>query len=118
MQIKLDKADTIRIVERHLKIHKEEYAKQLAGWQAAMTEYGQKLKAWSDAGGLAKDRLFEPAKPQSFEAEYELWLRKFSLHQFDIIELDDSEFREVIDNKFTWDHAFLANSATYSSRDK
>lgn len=113
MKITVAKALAVETLNKHYEAHKEEYAKQLEGWQEKMKEYATKLRSWAVEGG-DNGRPIQPQKPEKFDKEYRRLLDMLEVHNKIDLYLEDHEFNQIFLDQFSWRGTFLQNSTLYS----
>lgn len=116
MNLTIETSKATEYLQQNLKLHQEEYALQLAGWQREMTEYGREIADWAEHGGTEDDRPKLPKKPAKFDGEYKRLLLMMNLHVDGFIEIDEDEFEQIFMDRFNWKRTFLTNSVQYGVR--
>lgn len=114
MRIAVNTAEAIAKLESNFTAHKEEYQKQLAGWQEKMKEFSEALSAWAASGGKDGERPAQPSRPDKFDREYRRYIYMLKTHTVKFVEIEDHEFDQIFMDKFSWKHAFAVNSSTYT----
>jgi hypothetical protein len=116
MKITMAKADVIAILEKNRQEHIDTYQETVDAWQKALQEYTDALNAWAFAGGDRSKRPAEPPKPHKYTQSYNEHLTQLRYHILDTVELDNSEYREIVQNKFGWSGHFYATNSSYTGR--
>lgn len=113
MQIRVSTSKARMKLQTNFEAHKEEYAKQLEGWQAKMKEYSADLGLWAASGGIEANKPSQPHKPQKFDNVYKRLIKMLEMHVDIDVTIDDTEFDQIFLDKFNWKHTFAANSTLY-----
>ncbi len=113
MQILLNKYRALEYVRGFREQHISEYKEQFKGWQTSIEAHADTLKEWSQAGAQGK-KPEELPRPVNHLKHYEDLIQKLTLHQADTILVEDSDYEEIVHNKFHWTRQWSHSNATYS----
>lgn len=121
MQIKLLVTTALTKLKEHRDRHVAEYKEQFKGWQAAMEQHAEEIKAWvqaqSEVEGEAHkySRPAEPSRPHNHLSGYNSFIQKLEYHEDTVIELTESEFEQIINDRFYWYDGWLSANARYGT---
>lgn len=116
MKITMSKAEVVARLEKNKQEHIDTYQETVGAWQDALQKYTEELNAWATAGGDPNKRPQEPYKPQKYTSSYNAYLEKLGHHILDTVELDNNEYKEIVQNKFGWSGHFYATNSSYTGR--
>jgi len=103
--------------EDHIAIHKE--ANEAFKTKLADV-LGELLQDVSE-GKIPDDyqrQIIDVRKPECHTEDYERTLRMLDLHQGDTIELDQHEFRSLVDDEWEWSERWALSNSHYSTHEK
>lgn len=114
-EIKMDKHELLRIVNKNREAHVDTFKKALEQYRVEIVEYlNQRLNDIRD-GKWIKHHIDLPI-PESHEEDYDRVIGMLMLHQGDTIELNESMYRNYVEDQWSWSHAFALNSTVYAGR--
>lgn len=114
---------TVKVNARELKeilggnrfMHVKEY-------EAAMKEFrAEAIKKMADnldkaKGGGEIEMVLGLVRPQSFKEHYDTAIRMLEMSTEHEVELTIEEFRQYVEDKWTWKHQFSASTAMYNNK--
>ena len=115
--VKVEKAELLDIVRKNQKKHVKDFEESVKDYKKAAIKVAKEhvdLAKSGDLEQIAKIRAM-PAKPTSYEKEYDRAIRMLELSVDDTIELEDEIFNQLVLDEWSWKHAFVASGALYKS---
>lgn len=115
--VKVEKAELLSIVRENKKKHVKEFDESVKDYKKAALKVAKEhvdLAKSGDLDQISKIRAM-PARPTSYEKEYDRAIRMLELSVEDTIELEDDVFNQLVLDEWTWKHQFVASSALYKT---
>jgi hypothetical protein len=116
MKILLSKKVALISLYENKENHVNTYEETLRGWEMKLEEYTVKLNNWAKNGGQQGERPSEPPKPKDYTEEYDKLIKQLEYHQAETIEVEEYDFDQIINDKFSWSSGFLTTNSMYTSR--
>lgn len=121
MRLQVNKQKAIQVLEQNRERHLAEYELQMEAWKKAYTEHTESLNRWAQDQSTTTEgtvRPAEPQKPKYYGEHYDKLIGKLSVHELELIELDDSgygggEYEKIFENEFEWSGNFMSLSGSY-----
>jgi hypothetical protein len=112
--IKVKKSELLTIVENNRKKHKEEYLESSKAFRAKAAEV---ISNELDNIILGKDFSiqFNLMKPVSYLKEYDLAIKMLQMSIDDEVELDRSEFAQLVNDEWHWKSSFKLSQFSNAS---
>ena len=115
--VKINKDELLKIVRENQKKHIKDFEESVKDYKKAAVKVAKEhvdLAKTGDLDQIAKIRAM-PARPVSYEDNYNRAIRMLELSVEDIIELEDDIFNQLVLDEWHWKHQFVASGALYKS---
>ena len=115
--VKIDKIELLKIVRENKDKHVKEYNESVEDYKAAAIKVAAEHVELAKSGDLEKIAKIKamPAKPSSYEKEYDRAIRMLELSVESVIELEDDIFNQLVLDEWTWKHQFTASASLYKT---
>jgi hypothetical protein len=112
--VRMDKTVLISIIKLNKDKHVKEYNEAVIGYRESVAkELQTKLDICKSGGNFSMGSSLD--KPQCFENEYNVVLRKLELSLDVTIELNDTQFKNFVLDEWSWTSSFKSTSAIYNN---
>ncbi len=113
--VNVEKVRLLETLRNNLQKHRAEYAEATLKYPQVVVEELRKRAGRIEAGDKV-DLRFDLPEPRSFETEYEDAIQMLEWSQDDIVELDQSQFKQYVQDEWHWQRAFAASTQMYNAR--
>lgn len=115
--VKINKGELLKIVRDNQKKHVKEFNESVKDYKKAALKIAKEHVEMAKSGDLEQIAKIKsmPAKPNSYEKDYDRAIRMLELSVEDVIELEDDIFNQLVLDEWTWKHQFVASGALYKS---
>lgn len=113
--VRISKGDLVSTLIINRNAHETEYKKAVEGYCVKMVEF-LKEKVSILATGNPVDVSISDFPPESHADDYNRALKMLEMSVDETIELTESEFRQLVEDNWSWQANFKAASMKYSSR--
>lgn len=112
--IKVKRDELLAKIQENLVRHNDVVAKAVEGYQKVVTEALEAHLADVKAGKKPNLQVFSQLTPPTdMSEEYKSAIAMLEMSTDDIIELDARDFRQLVENKWSWRVSFLNQNAKY-----
>ena len=113
--VKVNKEDLLATLEENRVKHVADFKEAMVEYRkAAATELTAMLKqAKSKTEKIT--RAIKAPEPVSYEKSYATAIRMLNMSVDDIIELDEQEFKQYVEDAWTWQASFTSNTLMYKN---
>ncbi len=115
--VKVEKAELLKIVRDNQKKHVKEFDEAVKDYKKAAVKVAKEhvdLAKTGDLDQIARIKAM-PARPVSYEKDYDRAIRMLELSVDDTIELEEDIFNQLVLDEWNWKHQFAVSSALYKS---
>lgn len=115
--VKINKYELLNIVRENKDKHVKDYEEAVNDYKAAAIKLAASHVELAATGELDKIAQIKamPAKPSSYEKEYDRAIRMLELSVEDVIELEEEIFNQLVLDEWTWKHQFALSASMYKS---
>lgn len=115
--VKINKSELLTIVRDNKTKHVAEALEAVTDYKDAVLKICQDNLKLAKSGDLEKIQNIQhiPSKPTSYEADYSNAIRMLELSVEDVIELDENEFKQLVQDEWTWKRSFSVSNMMYKS---
>lgn len=113
--VNIDRQRLLSIITENRKTHIKEFEEAHVAWKRAVVEG---LKNAYDNAQLDKDYVtyLELPEPASHESDYDTAIRMLELEQEPVVWLDEHEFEQLVQDKWSWKARFSSTNVMYTQR--
>jgi len=112
-KLKYNKKELLEIVKKNREKHAEDYAVARAGYQKKLIELLEKDLARAKAGKKGNGVMLQA--PRKYLKDYDRTIKQLELTKAEEIELNDTDFSQLVMDEWRWKREFSASNAMYSS---
>lgn len=113
--ITVDKQELLATLQSNLEKHVAEYDETISRYPAAVAtalrERADQIEAGKDV-----NLAFNLPKPKSYADEYEDAIQMLTWEQKDSVELDQTQFKNLVQDEWHWKDGFAATTQFYNGR--
>lgn len=110
--ITVDKAQLLGALESNRATHADIFQRAIEKYRARSIELFEDYIAQVKAGKPVPRTIPLPM-PEEHTADYDRTIAMLQWHQYEEVELSESEFRQYVQDQWGWHQTFTANSASY-----
>jgi len=112
---KVNKDNLLLTLHENRKKHSKDYREARTVWEAKVKDrIAFVLKEVN--GGIfkhAKSPLQHLPEPENFLDSYDTAIERLNWEEDATVELDETEFQQYVQNNWSWNHRFVANTSSY-----
>lgn len=115
--VKVEKNELLGIVRDNKKKHVKEFDESVKDYKKAAVKVAKEHVDLAKSGDLDQIARIKamPARPTSYEKDYDRAIRMLELSVESTIELEEDIFNQLVLDEWHWKHQFVASSALYKS---
>ena len=112
--VRVNKKELLEILCENRKKHKEQYKESIKAFRVKAADLLNK-ELQKIIAGKKFETYFDLQKPISHEKDYDLVIKMVEMSVDDILELEQSEFNQLVNDEWTWKSSFrLSVYSNYS----
>lgn len=113
--ITVDKQQLLETLRSNLAKHVAEYDEAISKYPGTVAEALHRRASQIEAGNPV-DLSFNLPKPRSYADEYEDAIQMLEWEQNETVELDQTQFKNLVQDEWHWKDAFASTTSMYNSR--
>lgn len=111
LSIDVDREKLINILIENKAKHKKDFEESLGGYREALLTWAKNVLALAEMGKAPRD--ISPAKPESYEPQYDRALGMLKLSTSETVSLSAYDYARFVEDDWDWKDRFAATSAMY-----
>jgi len=103
--VRVNKTDLLEVLRENRKKHKEQYKESIKSFRVKAADLLNK-ELQKIIAGKKFETYFDLQKPISHEKDYDLVIKMIEMSVDDILELEQTEFNQLVNDEWTWKSSF------------
>ena len=112
--VKIKRGDLLSHLKNNKKKHIEEYTEAMVGYRKAILQE-LKDKQMVACQNLDISHTLKTVRPASYESSYDEAIAMLEWTTDKEVELDQHEFKQYVQNEWTWKNAFATSTLSYKA---
>lgn len=114
-KVTIKKAELLTVIVGNRAKHVDEFAETDRNYRAALVTALEGLLSRARAGEDCQHAV-NLAKPESHQGDYERVIRMLGMCVHDVITISETQFRQYVQDEWSWSGQFKGVSASYNAR--
>jgi len=113
--INVNKSELLDILKKNRTTHKKDYEESMTEYRKEVIERLRHILQQAEEGGEIKTSI-QMIEPFNQLNDYDLAIQMLEMDSSVVVELDQDEFRQYVNDEWTWKRNFASNTMTYLNK--